>query len=86
MNLFGDTVVKAFEKWWNAEQTEEAFEIECGSREISPEERLTNLAKASWQAALKWFYSELKNNGLHTRDEIEETILEGLGNDSPTGD
>ena len=45
--------MKAFEAWWEAEQSDEEFELERGGIN-SIKDYIERLAQVSWRAALEW--------------------------------
>ena len=49
--------MKAFEAWWEAEQSDEEFELERGGIN-SIKDYIERLAQVSWRAALEWVIGE----------------------------
>ena len=67
--------MKAFEEWWNEEQSDEEFELECEEID-SIEGYIERLARVSWRAALEWVLENHVELGMGDRTLIKQELEE----------
>ena len=67
--------MKAFEGWWNEEQSDEGFELECGEID-SIEDYIERLARVSWRAALEWVISKNNKDAIWIGDDTHNNTYD----------
>lgn len=71
--------MKAFEKWYNEDISDEQYEAECGgdNDEVSDEEFIERTQATCWRAALEWTKKEMLNYPVsgHTSSHDRSNML-----------